>query len=176
MPLHPSQPSNGETTNATSAARGNLSNRRSLTRNRRRTAFAGCVMGAAALVPLTANAFRGFDAGKADASLFDEESQVVMVRNGHRRVLSMLNDYSGPLSEFTLIVPTPTVLTEGQVRVAEKTTFERLDAYSSPRLAQYHDTDPCQMNFNWGQQLYPRLLGAPSAAGAMRFEAKMMKE
>ncbi len=140
------------------------------------SALASCLAIAAALMPLAADAFCGFYAGKADASLFNEASQVIMVRDGNRTVLSMLNDYSGPLSEFALIVPTPTVLTQGQVRVAEKTTFERLDAYSSPRLAEYHDTDPCQLNFNWGQQLYPRVMYAPSAAGGMRSEAKMMKD
>ena len=95
------------------------------------------------------HAFCGFFAGKADASLFNEASQVVIARDGRRTVLSMQNDYKGPLSEFALIVPTPTVLQQGQVRVAEKATFERLDAYSSPRLAEYHDNDPCQVRFNW---------------------------
>lgn len=121
----------------------------------------------AALLPLSAHAFCGFYAGKADASLFNEASQVVLVRDGNRTVISMLNDYSGPLNEFALIVPTPTVLKQGQVRVAEKTTFERLDAYSSPRLAEYHDNDPCQFNLNWGMDVYPRPVYAPSAVGGM---------
>ena len=143
---------------------------------RRRAALFGCIATIAVLIPLTANAFCGFYAGKADASLFNEASQVILVRDGNRTVLSMLNDYSGPLSEFALVVPTPTVLTQGQVRVAEKTTFERLDAYSSPRLAEYHDTDPCQMNFSWGKSLYPRTMYAPSAAGAMRSELAKVKD
>lgn len=124
---------------------------------------------AAALAALPAQAFCGFYAGKADANLFNEASQVVVVRDGPRTVLSMLNDYKGPLSEFALVVPTPTVLQRGQVRVAEKVTFERLDAYSSPRLAEYHDTDPCQVRFNWGDDAYrryPRAVPAPMAAGA----------
>jgi hypothetical protein len=42
------------------------------------------------------------------------------------------------------------------VRVADKLTFERLDAYSSPRLAEYHDSDPCQVRFDWGvRRLWP---------------------
>ena len=102
-----------------------------------------------AMATPAAHAFCGFFAGKADASLFNEASQVVLARDGNRTVLSMQNDYKGPLSEFALIVPTPTVLKQGQVRVAEKATFERLDAYSSPRLAEDHDNDPCQVRFNW---------------------------
>ena len=81
----------------------------------------------ASLLPGTADAFCGFFAGKADASLFNEASQVVIARDGSRTVLSMLNDYSGPLSQFALVVPTPVVLKQGDVKVAEKTTFERLD-------------------------------------------------
>src|SRR3954463_6544560 len=104
-----------------------------------------CGLALAACLPLPAQAFCGFYAGKADASLFNEASQVIVVRDGPRTVLSMLNDYNGPLDEFALIVPTPTALRPGQVRIAEKATFERLDAYSSPRLAEYHDSDPCRV-------------------------------
>ena len=118
---------------------------------------------------LPVHAFCGFYAGKADANLFNEASQVVMVRDGKRTVISMLNDYKGPLSEFALVVPTPTTLQKGQVRVAEKLTFERLDAYSSPRLAEYHDNDPCQVNLNWGddaRRIYPMAVAAPMAMSA----------
>lgn len=147
-------------------------------RHRRwRSSLLAAVVATTGFLPLMANAFCGFYAGKADASLFNEASQVVLVRDGNRTVISMLNDYSGPLNEFALIVPTPTVLQQGQVRVAEKATFERLDAYSSPRLAEYHDTDPCQMNFSWGHNLYPMAVPAPMMAGAaMRSEAMLKKD
>jgi hypothetical protein len=95
------------------------------------------------------HAFCGFFAGKADASLFNEASQVIVARDGKHTVLSMLNDYNGPLNEFALVVPTPVVLRQGDVKIAERTTFERLDAYSSPRLAEYNDEDPCKVQFNW---------------------------
>ena len=115
-----------------------------------RTLMAGVALAALAHAP--AQAFCGFYAGRADANLFNEASQVVLVRDGNRTVLSTLNDYKGPLTEFALVVPTPTTLQKGQVRIADKLTFERLDAYSSPRLAEYRDTDPCQLNFGWGLQ------------------------
>ncbi len=147
-------------------------------RRRWRSSLIGTLTAVVAIIPAVANAFCGFYAGKADASLFNEASQVVLVRDGNRTVISMLNDYSGPLSEFALVVPTPTVLTQGQVRVAEKATFERLDAYSSPRLAEYHDSDPCQINFNWGRSLYPQAVPSPmaAAAGAMRSESMLRKD
>jgi len=135
-------------------------------------ALALLALTALTLLPGRSDAFCGFYAGKADANLFNEASQVILVRDGPRTVISMLNDYSGPLSEFALVVPTPVVLTQGQVRVAEKATFERLDAFSSPRLAEYHDGDPCRMNFFWGQNLYPPAPASPMppAASALRSE------
>ncbi len=96
-----------------------------------------------------AQAFCGFYAGKADASLFNRASQVVLARDGQRTVISMQNDYQGPLSEFALVVPTPEVIQAGQVKVAEREIFARLDAFSSPRLAEYHDSDPCRFDFQF---------------------------
>jgi hypothetical protein len=119
-----------------------------------------------ALAPLAAQAFCGFYAGKADANLFNEASQVVLVRDGNRTVLSMLNDYKGPLNAFALVVPTPTTLQKGQVRIADKLVFDRLDAYSSPRLAEYRDSDPCQLNFGWGLPPTPKLASAAAPVSA----------
>ncbi len=132
-----------------------------------------CSLLLAASLPLTAQAFCGFYAGKADANLFNEASQVVLVRDGKRTVISMLNDYKGPLSEFALVVPTPTTLQKGQVRVADKLTFERLDAYSSPRLAEYSDADPCQVSFTWGMDAI--LANAPPPVQRMVMSPAMAK-
>lgn len=121
----------------------------------------------ACLLPATSQAFCGFYAGKADASLFNQASQVVIVRDGPRTVMSMMNDYSGPLDEFVLVVPTPTAIQKGQVRVAEKAIFERLDAYSTPRLAEYHDNDPCQIQFQWGVYPPAPMVAMAAPGGAM---------
>jgi len=88
-------------------------------------------------------AFCGFYVGKADASLFNQASQVILARDGNHTVLTMLNDYKGDLTEFALVVPVPVVLKREQVRVVDKKIFERIDGYSSPRLAEYFDRDPC---------------------------------
>ena len=90
-----------------------------------------------------ASAFCGFYVGKADATLFNEASQVIMVRRDNRTVISMANDYRGPLAEFALVVPVPVVLERGQVHIGDRKLFERIDGYSAPRLAEYHDPDPC---------------------------------
>jgi hypothetical protein len=117
---------------------------------------------------MPARAFCGFYAGKADASLFNEASQVVVARDGKRTVISMLNDYRGPLSDFVLVVPTPVALQQGQVRIADKAVFEHLDSYSSPRLAEFYDNDPCVMEFRWGEVAYPPVpMEAPAMAMPM---------
>lgn len=107
------------------------------------------LLAATFLVPILAlpaaevSAFCGFYVGKADASLFNQASQVILARDGDHTTLTMLNDYKGDLTEFALVVPVPVVLKREQVKVVDKKIFERIDSYSSPRLAEYFDRDPC---------------------------------
>ena len=113
-----------------------------------------------------ANAFCGFYVGKADASLFNDASQVVMVRRDNRTVISMANDYRGPLTEFALVVPVPTVLERSQIRIGDRKLFERIDAYSAPRLAEYFDPDPCRVAKNQLALDRPLPASAPAEAAA----------
>src|ERR1700694_1902672 len=98
-----------------------------------------------AVLSHTAAAFCGFYVGKADAKLFNEASQVIFVRDGNRTVISMRNDFQGDLSEFALVVPVPVVLQKSQIHIGDPKTFERIDAYSAPRLAEYFDPNPCDL-------------------------------
>ena len=68
---------------------------------------------------------------------------MILVRDGERTVISMLNDYKGALDEFALVVPVPQVLKREQIHVGDKKLFEHIDAYSAPRLAEYYDDNPC---------------------------------
>jgi hypothetical protein len=89
-------------------------------------------------------AFCGFYVAKADKSLYNKASQVVIARNGERTILTMANDYQGEVKDFALVVPVPVVLAQEQVHVGNPTIIERLDAFSAPRLVEYFDPDPCQ--------------------------------
>lgn len=95
------------------------------------------------LVPVSADAFCGFYVAKGDSSLFNQSSQVVLVRDGDRTVLTMASDYQGDPREFALVVPVPTLLEKGQIRVVEKDVIDHLDAFTAPRLVEYHDGNPC---------------------------------
>jgi hypothetical protein len=107
---------------------------------------------------LDALAFCGFFVAKADTSLFNQASQVTLMRDGDRTVLTMTNDFKGDIREFAIVIPVPTVIERRQIHVTERKIIEHLDAYSAPRLVEYFDPDPCQV-------LYP---AAPQASGAKR--------
>jgi len=94
-------------------------------------------------VSASSDAFCGFYVAKADTKIFNRASQVVLVRDEDRTVLTMVNDYRGDPREFALVVPVPTVLEEGQIHVGDKAIVDHLDAYTSPRLVEYFDGDPC---------------------------------
>jgi len=106
----------------------------------------------------TALGFCGFYVAKADTKLFNKASQVVLVRDGDRTVLTMSNDFKGDPKEFAIVIPVPTVLQREQIHVAEKGLIDHLDAYSSPRLVEYYDPNPCE-------QIMYRESAAPQSAG-----------
>ena len=64
--------------------------------------------------------FCGFYVAKGDSKLFNKASQVVLVRHEDKTVISMMNDYEGPLKSFAMVVPVPTVLKKEQVNVGTK--------------------------------------------------------
>lgn len=97
------------------------------------------------LLGAPAHAFCGFYVAKADAKLFNKSSQVVIVRDGTRTVMTLSNDYQGDPQEFAMVIPVPVALEKEQVHVGKKNVLARLDAYSSPRLVEYFDEDPCGM-------------------------------
>src|SRR5262245_33192402 len=90
-----------------------------------------------------ASAFCGFYVSKADTKLFNKASQVVLVREGDRTTLTMVNDYQGDPKEFAVVVPVPTFIQREQIDIVDKAIVDHLDAYSAPRLVEYFDEDPC---------------------------------
>jgi MYXO-CTERM domain-containing protein len=101
------------------------------------------VIGVAVLAPRAADAFCGFYINGAGSEMFNNATQVVMMRHGTRTVLSMQNNYQGPPSDFAMVVPVPVVLKEEQVKTLNKEVFSKVDQMSSPRLVEYWEEDPC---------------------------------
>lgn len=90
-------------------------------------------------------AFCGFYVAKADSKIFNKASQVIIARDGNKTVITMSNDFQGKVKNFAMVVPVPQVLQERNIRVVDRNIFDKLDAYSSPRLVEYHDPAPCNL-------------------------------
>jgi hypothetical protein len=119
-------------------------------------------------VSANAQAFCGFFVARADTSLFNQASQVVLVRDKDRTVLTMANDFQGEVKDFAVVIPVPTFIERGQINVAERGLIDHLDAYTSPRLVEYHDPDPCVQ--------YELMSDMPMSAATSRDLAKMRGE
>jgi hypothetical protein len=98
------------------------------------------------VVATTAQAFCGFYVARADTSLFNKASQVVLVRDDDRTVITMANDFEGDVEDFAVVIPVPTKIEREQINVGDRSIVDHLDAYTAPRLVEYHDADPC-MNY-----------------------------
>jgi hypothetical protein len=117
---------------------------------------AAAAIASAASTPV-AHAFCGFYVSGADARLTNNATQVVLMREGTRTVLSMQNNYQGPPQDFAMVVPVPVVLQKENVKTLNRDVFDRVDQLTAPRLVEYWEQDPCPK-----PMAYP---AAPAAAG-----------
>lgn len=113
--------------------------------------------------------FCGFYVSKADATLKNKTSQVILVRDGNRNVITMFNDFKGDTKDFAMVVPVPVILQKSDVKVIDHALFQRLNDYSAPRLVEYYDENPCEPN----NRRYKALEG--KVAGVMVDEAVVTK-
>ena len=103
----------------------------------------GAIAAAALCTERDAGAFCGFYVSGADTKLTNNATQVVLMRDGIRTVLSMQNNYQGPPQDFAMVVPVPVVLQKENVKTLERDVFDRIDKLSAPRLVEYWEQDPC---------------------------------
>ncbi|MBA3395668.1 MAG: DUF2330 domain-containing protein [Deltaproteobacteria bacterium] len=100
-------------------------------------------MSVAIAAPVTAHAFCGFYVAGGNQQLFNDATQVVLMRSGTRTVLSMQNNYKGPPEAFAMVVPVPVVLKEADVKTLTKDVFGKVEQMGAPRLVEYWEQDPC---------------------------------
>lgn len=115
----------------------------------------------ASLISFQSFAFCGFYVAKADVKLFNKTSQVIIAKNGERQTVTMSSDFEGDVTDFAMVVPVPVVLEEKDIRVVSRLLFDKLDTYSSPRLVEYYDENPCYKPVYYD---YARSAGAPKMA------------
>jgi len=99
-----------------------------------------------------ARAFCGFYVSGADASLFNNATLVVLMRQGTRTVLSMQNNYQGPPENFAMVIPVPVVLQEDNVKTLPMEVFAHVDSLAAPRLVEYWEQDPCYVEPAWEEE------------------------
>src|SRR6059058_3753152 len=105
----------------------------------------GAILLIMVLISHDAFSFCGFYVSKADGALKNKTSQVILVRDGDRTVITMYNDFKGDVKDFAMVVPVPVVLQRNDIRVTDNEIFQRLNDYSAPRLVEYFDANPCEM-------------------------------
>jgi hypothetical protein len=114
----------------------------------KRTTIATILMTSAlALGASPASAFCGFYVNGAGSEMFNDATQVVLMRSGTRTVLSMQNNYKGPPEAFAMVIPVPTVLQEADVKTLPKEVFTHVDQMGAPRLVEYWEEDPCSPQY-----------------------------
>ncbi len=96
---------------------------------------------------------------------------MVLVRDGDRTVMTMANDFQGAARDFAVVIPVPTKIERGQIHVAEKALIDHIDAYSSPRLVEYFDPDPCALRM----PMSPMAVGGVAEDRAQRKEVNRAK-
>jgi len=128
----------------------------------KRLLFGAALSSALAWSSVTIAGFCGFYVGKAYSKLFNRASQVVLVRDGDRTVMTMASDFEGDLKEFAIVIPVPTFLKREQIHVGDKALVDHLDAYSAPRLVEYFDQDPCAVRREYAMPM------AAAASPAMK--------
>jgi hypothetical protein len=100
------------------------------------------IAGFTAISPLLFS-FCGFYVSKADGTLKNKTSQVILVRDGNKSVITMYNDFKGDTKDFAMVVPVPVVLRKDDIKVVDQSIFQKLNDYSAPRLVEYWDQNPC---------------------------------
>ncbi|MBL4703378.1 MAG: DUF2330 domain-containing protein [Flavobacteriales bacterium] len=76
--------------------------------------------------------------------LINRNSEVILVRSGNFTTITMSNDFKGNVKDFAMVVPVPVVLKEGDIKTVSNQMFTMLDAYSSPRIEEKADYNPCE--------------------------------
>lgn len=116
---------------------------------------------AAALTGSTALASPVLIAG--DGSEKVHSTMVSILRKGGTSVVSVMSDYQGNLTPFSLIIPVPADVKPEQVIGLKREFIDRLDNLSAPKFAEFWEKDPCEPGE--AEQEWERDLTAKASTG-----------
>ena len=91
-----------------------------------KTLTAAVLLAALGATAPVAHAFCGFYVNGAGGEMFNDATQVVLMRSGTRTVLAMQNNYQGPPEAFALVIPVPTVLQKEDVKTLPREVFGQI--------------------------------------------------
>ncbi len=121
------------------------------------------------LVAPAAHAFCGFYVSDSGKQLVNNATQVALMREGTRTVLSMQNNYEGPPERFAMVVPVPVVLQKENVKTLPRELFDKLEQLDAPRLVEYWEQDPCAAGLDDHEET--KKAQSPAMAGAARADS-----
>ena len=125
----------------------------------------------ATMISQDVSAFCGFYVAKADGTLKNKTSQVILVRDGDKNVITMFNDFKGDFKDFAMVVPVPVVLKEKDIKVVDQSIFDRLNDYSRPRLVEYFDENPCNRRYYQDEQKMSAMDSSPRSEMSRKSKA-----
>ena len=128
-----------------------------------------------AMIGHEASAFCGFYVSKADGTLKNKTSQVIIVRDGNRNVITMYNDFQGNMKDFAMVVPVPVVLEKSDIKVVDQQIFSTLNEYSKPRLVEYFDQNPCAQYY-YNKDVRGLVPGVAMESATVRDDLKRKQE
>lgn len=99
---------------------------------------------AAATAVGPAHAVPGFFATPSGGDAKSRSTQVLVMKDGGARVVSVMTDYEGPMEKFALVLPVPGDVTLADVRGLKRGDLERLDEITAPRFHEFWEMDPCE--------------------------------
>jgi hypothetical protein len=123
------------------------------------------------MLPLL-QSFCGFYVSTGDNKIFNQASEVILVRDGNKNTVTMNSDFKGDVKDFAIVIPVPTVLKENDIKVVKKDIFNKLNRYSEPRLVEYYDEHPCQPRVMYDEMVVTKSV----AFNSSRSEQKKDKE
>ena len=124
------------------------------------------------LLALPASGMPGVIVGKNAEKRIVHATHIVVVRNEHRSVVTVMPDYEGPFEPFAVVMPIPKDVTSNRIRTLKRDTVSRVEHLSAPRVWHFWEKDPCSLGK--AQQAWERTLKVKEGSGAKMMGMGMM--
>lgn len=86
----------------------------------------------------------GLFLAKDGSDVISKQSKVVVARKDNINVLTFTNEFESEADELMLLIPVSEAVKPSQVSMIDMSLLNTLEEYTSPRLVEYVNFDPCQ--------------------------------